>query len=98
MVTSQSLLKPSDGLLEASLVPRFDLWYLHIWPYSETMGCPYTWMDRLHKTHTGDKKEEFTLPNSEFVVHVIGLLLLLLEYGFGSLDVFILEAHVLCIG
>lgn len=98
MVTSQSLLKPSDGLLETSLVPRFDLWYLQIWPYSETMGCPYTWMDRLHQTRTGHKKEEFTLPNSEFVVNVIGLLLLFLEYGFGSLDVFILEAHVLCIG
>jgi len=55
-------------------------------------------MDRLNETRTGHWKEKFTLPNSEFVVNVIVLLLLLLEYGLGSLYVFILEAHVICIG
>jgi hypothetical protein len=34
----------------------------------------------------------------ELVVNVIGLGRLLLEYGLGGLDVFILEAHVICVG
>jgi hypothetical protein len=40
---------------------------------------------------------KFTLPDLELVVKVIWLLFLLLEYVLSNLDIFVLEAHVLCV-
>jgi hypothetical protein len=41
-------------------------------------------------------KKKLTLINLEFIVNMIGFLLLLLEYALGGLDIFIFEAMVLC--
>jgi len=90
---SQRLLKPSNGLVKASLIRSLHIGYIQIWPQSETMNCPYAF--RPDETCTRNQKENVTLPNPELIVNMIGLLL---EYGPSSLDTFILEICVLCIG
>jgi hypothetical protein len=41
------------------------------------------------------RKENATLPNPELIVNMVGFLL---EYGLSSLDTFILEIRVVCVG
>jgi len=43
-------------------------------------------------------EKKSTVINPDLIVNVIGLLLLLLKYGLGSLDILIFEAMVLCNG
>ena len=41
IIALQRLLKPSNGLVKGSFVPRLDVRHLQIRPYRETVSCPY---------------------------------------------------------
>src|SRR5579863_442303 len=95
VATSQRLLKPSNSLLKASLIRRFDIWNGQIWPQGETVSCPYS--SKPNETCTRNQKGRITFPNVELVVNMIGILFLLLEYGPSSLGTFRLEVRVICL-
>jgi hypothetical protein len=93
---SQCLLEPSNGLAKGSFVPRLDLRHLQIRSYTETVSRPYALSDLNEMcSHLKKKsKKKCTHVNRDLIVNVIGVLLLLLEYGSGRLDIFVLEVMV----
>ena len=95
VLSLQCLLKPGDGLIKGSFIPRLDLRHLQIRSYTETVSRPYASSDMNEMcSHLKKKRIKSTHVNRDLIVNVIGFLLLLLEYGSGRLDIFVLEVMI----